>query len=104
MNEEKTVENRFATRREAALRQIAGIGPFIEGTLAKVPHKTCKHVAHRLTFKASARPGHPPPFVPPLIISPGAPRRGRSRSHSNGPPHPSDVPATPVPADRHAVF
>ena len=55
MNEEKTVKNRFVTRREAALRQIAGIGPFIEGTLVKVPHKTCKHVAHRLTFKVAGK-------------------------------------------------
>ncbi len=55
MNEEKTVKNRFAMRREAALRQIAGIGPFIEGTLVKVPHKTCKHVAHRLTFKVAGK-------------------------------------------------
>ena len=49
------MENRFVTRREAALRQIAGIGPFIEGTLIKVPHKSCRHVAHRLTFKVDGR-------------------------------------------------
>ncbi len=47
----KPMKNRFVTRREAVLRQIAGIGPFIEGTLVKVPHKDCRHVAHRLTFK-----------------------------------------------------
>ena len=46
---------RFVTRREAALRQIAGIGPFVEGTLVKVPHKTCSHVAHRLTFKVAGK-------------------------------------------------
>ena len=55
MNEEKTVKNRFTTRREAALRQIAGIGPFVEGTLVRVPHKTCSHVAHRLTFKVAGK-------------------------------------------------
>jgi len=31
------VRNRFVTRREAILRQIAHIGPFIEGTLARIP-------------------------------------------------------------------
>ena len=47
----KPIKNRFVKRREAVLRQIAEIGPFIEGTLVKVPHKGCRHVAHRLTFK-----------------------------------------------------
>ena len=42
----KPIKNRFVTRRETVLRQIAGIGPFIEGTLVKVPHKDCRHVAH----------------------------------------------------------
>ena len=67
MNEDKTVKNRFATRREAALRQIAGIGPFIEGTLVKVPHKTCRHVAHRLALRRavlSGRGRHGPVVVP----------------------------------------
>jgi len=43
------------TRREAVLRQIAQIGPFIEGTLVKLPRKDCRHVAHRLTFKVKGR-------------------------------------------------
>jgi hypothetical protein len=51
MKTQKTVKNRFVKRREAVLRQIAGIGPFIEGTLVKIPHKGCRHVAHRLTYK-----------------------------------------------------
>ena len=43
------------TRREALLRQIGGIGPFIEGTLVKLPRKDCRHVAHRLTFKVQVK-------------------------------------------------
>ena len=55
MNKSIPVRNRFVTRREAVLRQIANIGPFIEGTLVKRPHKQCRHVAHRLTFKVEGR-------------------------------------------------
>lgn len=55
MNTKQSVKNRFAMRREAALRQVAGIGPFIEGTLVKVPRKDCRHVAHRLTFKVGGK-------------------------------------------------
>ena len=55
MNHKEPVKNRFVTKRNAALLKIAGIVPFIEGTLVKVPHKTCKHVAHRLTFKVDGK-------------------------------------------------
>ena len=55
MNSKKPIANRFVTRREAALRQVAGIGPFIEGTLVKLPRKDCRHVAHRLTFKVEGK-------------------------------------------------
>ena len=55
MNTVKTSKNRFVTRREALLRQVATIGPFIEGTLVRLPHKTCRHVAHRLTFKVKGK-------------------------------------------------
>jgi len=55
MNDIKTLSNRFVTRREAVLRQIAHIGPFIEGTLVKLPRKDCRHVAHRLTFKVEGK-------------------------------------------------
>jgi hypothetical protein len=48
-------ENRFVKRRTAILRRIAGIGPFIEGTLVKLPRKDCRHVAHRLTFKVKGQ-------------------------------------------------
>ena len=55
MNHKKAPPNRFVTRREALLRQLAGIGPFIEGTLVRVPRKDCRHVAHRLTFKVKGK-------------------------------------------------
>ena len=55
MNNTSPVVNRFVTRREAVLRQIAGIGPFIEGTLVRLPRKDCRHVAHRLTSKVKGK-------------------------------------------------
>jgi hypothetical protein len=55
MKDTKPIKNRFVTRREAALRQIVGIGPFIEGTLVRLPRKDCRHVAHRLTFKVKGK-------------------------------------------------
>jgi len=55
MNDAKPISNRFVTRREAILRQIADIGPFIEGTMVKLPRKDCRHVAHRLTFKVEGK-------------------------------------------------
>ncbi|HET8562242.1 MAG TPA: DUF6788 family protein [Candidatus Binatia bacterium] len=55
MNRTITNKNRFVTRREAILRQIADIGPFIEGTLVRVPRKDCRHVAHRLTSKVKGK-------------------------------------------------
>lgn len=47
--------NRFQQRRQAALRQIAAIQPFVEGTLVRIPHLHCRHVAHRLTFKVKGK-------------------------------------------------
>ena len=38
-------------RQGALLRQLAGTGPFVEGSLVRLPHPACDHVAHRLTFK-----------------------------------------------------
>jgi len=55
MKPTQPIKNRFVTRREAILRQIAGIGPFIEGTLVKLPRKDCRHVAHRLTSKVKGK-------------------------------------------------
>lgn len=47
--------NRFEKRRSALLKQIAAIGPFVEGTLVRIVHPTCRHVAHRLTFKVKGK-------------------------------------------------
>lgn len=38
-------------RREILLRQLAQVGPFVEGSIVRLPHPSCDHVAHRLTFK-----------------------------------------------------
>ena len=37
------------------MAKLARIGPFIEGTLVRIPRKDCKHVAHRLTFKVQGK-------------------------------------------------
>ena len=47
--------NRFEKRRAALLKQIGAIGPFVEGTLVRIAHPTCRHVAHRLTFKVKGK-------------------------------------------------
>ncbi len=47
--------NRFEKRRIAYLKQIKAIGPFVEGTLVRIPHPSCAHVAHRLTFKVKGK-------------------------------------------------
>jgi hypothetical protein len=47
--------NRFETRQQAAVNRLAQIGPFVKGTLVRIKHPTCKHVAHRLTFKVRGK-------------------------------------------------
>ena len=47
--------NRFEKRRAAYLKQIAAIGPFVEGSLGRIQHPHCRHVAHRLTFKVKGK-------------------------------------------------
>jgi hypothetical protein len=42
-------------RREAKRRQLAQIGPIVQGSLVSVKHKHCKHVAHMLTFTVKGR-------------------------------------------------
>jgi len=39
-------------RREALLKRLAQVGPFVEGSIVRLPHPSCDHVAYRLTFKA----------------------------------------------------
>ena len=48
-------KNRFAARQEAAVKRLAKVGPFVTGTLVRIKHPTCKHVAHRLTFKVKGK-------------------------------------------------
>lgn len=42
-------------RRDVLLRQLAEVGPFVEGSIVRLPHPSCDHVAHRLTFKVQGR-------------------------------------------------
>jgi len=55
MKTTKTIKNRFDQKRAAQLKQLAKIGPFVEGSLVGVQHPTCKHVAWRLTFKVKGK-------------------------------------------------
>jgi len=55
MKTTKTIKNRFEQKRAAQLKQLAEIGPFVEGSLVGVQHPTCKHVAWRLTFKVKGK-------------------------------------------------
>ena len=47
--------NRLKTRQNAAVKRLARVGPFVVGTLVRIKHPTCKHVAHRLTFKVRGK-------------------------------------------------
>ena len=47
----KTVVNRFHERRETALRRIAAIGPFVEGSVCQVKRPGCAKPGCHLTFK-----------------------------------------------------
>ena len=42
-------------RQKALLRQLAAIGPFVEGFVVRLPHPSCRHVAHRITFKVRGK-------------------------------------------------
>lgn len=42
-------------RREAKRKQLAAIGPVVQGSLVAVKHKTCKHTAHLLTFPVKGK-------------------------------------------------
>jgi hypothetical protein len=55
MKTPKTAQNRFTQRRQARLKEMARLGPFVEGSLIGVQHPRCKHVAWRLTFKVKAK-------------------------------------------------
>lgn len=51
MKKQKPVENRYHERRETALRRIAAIGPFVEGSLCQVKRPGCVKPGWHLTFK-----------------------------------------------------
>jgi hypothetical protein len=42
-------------RRQARLRELAQTGPLLQGSLVRVPHKSCRHVAHLLTFPVQGK-------------------------------------------------
>ena len=37
-------------RRDAKMKKLASIGFVVQGSLVSVKHKSCKHIAHMLTF------------------------------------------------------
>jgi len=47
--------NRHTTRRQAALRHLAQIGPFLEGSLCSFKRPGCKTPGWHLTFKQKAK-------------------------------------------------
>ena len=55
MKTQKLAQNRFIQRRQSLLRQLAHIGPFVEGSLVGVKHPRCRHIAWRLTSKVKAK-------------------------------------------------
>jgi hypothetical protein len=55
MNPSAIVPNRHTQARQAALRQIAQIGPFLEGSLSAFKRPGCTQPGWHLTFKARGR-------------------------------------------------
>jgi hypothetical protein len=55
MNSGELVPNRHAQRRQTALRQIAQLGPFIEGSLSPFKRSGCAQPGWHLTFKERGR-------------------------------------------------
>ncbi|MDD3954678.1 MAG: hypothetical protein PHY82_12270 [Lentisphaeria bacterium] len=49
------VENRHSTQRQATLKQIGQIGPFIEGCLCSFKRPGCAEPGWHLTFKKKGR-------------------------------------------------
>jgi hypothetical protein len=50
-----TIINRHTSARQAALRQVAQLGPFIEGSLSSFKRPGCAQPGWHLTFKAQGR-------------------------------------------------
>ncbi len=55
MNPNANLPNRHTKDREAALRQIAQLGPFIEGSLSPFQRPGCAQPGWHLTFKQQGR-------------------------------------------------
>ena len=55
MNPSAIVPNRHTHARQAALRQIAQIGPFLEGSLSPFKRPGCTQPGWHLTFKQHGR-------------------------------------------------
>ena len=55
MNPAATVSNRHTRARQAALRQMAQLGPFIEGSLSPFKRPGCFEPGWHLTFKQQGR-------------------------------------------------
>lgn len=55
MNPSVIVPNRHSHWRQAALRQIAQLGPFIEGSLSPFKRPGCSQPGWHLTFKQQGR-------------------------------------------------
>lgn len=50
-----TITNRHTGARQAALRQVAQLGPFLEGSLSPFKRPGCAQPGWHLTFKAHGR-------------------------------------------------
>jgi len=55
MNPNAIVPNRHVRARQAALRQIALLGPFLEGSLSSFRRPGCRQPGWHLTFKQHGR-------------------------------------------------
>jgi hypothetical protein len=55
MNPSAIVSNRHTRARESSLRQIARIGPFLEGSLSAFKRPGCTQPGWHLTFKQDGR-------------------------------------------------
>ena len=55
MNSSAIVPNRHSRQRQAALQQIAALGPFIEGSLSPFKRSGCTQPGWHLTFKTRGR-------------------------------------------------
>lgn len=55
MQQSKVTRNRFYANREAALRRLAEVGPFLEGSLCAVKRAGCAQPGWQLTWKKAGK-------------------------------------------------